>query len=441
MAFISNISVTGLFGLYDHSIDLRNRPRLTIIAGPNGVGKTTLLSLTQALLTGNYRRVVKHEFARLVVKFQNGAEVSAEHVETPNEHDEDDLQLRLKLRAASGAVEEAVVSIPSLTSELSLPPYVEQRGPESFFDSRVGERISLEEAHARYGRHRGRPKASIQPQIAWQEQEEWRVDFIETKRLDSLILSEARHQRHPRRRESETAPIHTYLRAVSRTLETARIDSTRLRQRRDRNFVRRLLETKASRATVSEPQLKDRYLKIEKEAQRLANDGLLTDSLDILPDAGLNPTEKRVIKLFLDDFEAKLKPLRPISAKVEHLRGMIDSKFINKSIQIDPVDGVFFRLEESGQSIGPEALSSGEQHQLALISRLLFTEHKGTTVLIDEPELSLHVSWQHEMIEDLIQISKVADLSFVLATHSTAIINGRWELVDELGPLVEDGGR
>ena len=43
--------------------------------------------------------------------------------------------------------------------------------------------------------------------------------------------------------------------------------------------------------------------------------------------------------------------------------------------------------------------------------------------------------WQHEMVEDLLEIAKVSDVSFVLATHSTAIINNRWDIVDELGPL------
>lgn len=433
MSFISKISVHGLFGLYDHSIELRARPRVTIIAGPNGVGKTTLLSLTQALLTGRYRDVAKRRFDQLAVSFQDGSEVRASPI-VDDEAEEGMARLRLNLTSSSGSADEVVIEIPSVEAELALPPYVEQRGPETFFDQRMGEIISLEEARHRYGGPRAAPRHLAPRGPKWSDQEDWKVDFIETKRLDTLIAAEARH-RNPRRRDSEVAPIHTYLRAVSRTLESARVESTRTRQRRDRNFVRRLLETKASRATVNEPRLRERYRTIEQEAETLAKNGLLTDSLDILPEAKLNPTEKRIIKLFLDDFETKLKPLRPVASKVENLRTIIDSKFLNKKIQIDPTSGVVFKSEPSGQTIAPESLSSGEQHQLALISRLLFTEKRGTTVLVDEPELSLHVSWQHEMVEDLIQISRLADISFVLATHSTAIINGRWELVEELGPL------
>lgn len=40
---IESISVEGLFGLYDHTIPLNLEDRVTIIHGPNGVGKTKIL--------------------------------------------------------------------------------------------------------------------------------------------------------------------------------------------------------------------------------------------------------------------------------------------------------------------------------------------------------------------------------------------------------------
>jgi len=40
-------------------------------------------------------------------------------------------------------------------------------------------------------------------------------------------------------------------------------------------------------------------------------------------------------------------------------------------------------------------LSSGEQQEVVMLYELLFCVQPGTLVLIDEPELSLHVVWQH----------------------------------------------
>ena len=124
-----------------------------------------------------------------------------------------------------------------------------------------------------------------------------------------------------------------------------------------------------------------------------------------------------------------------MSDKLDELRAIVEPKFLNKTISVDPDSGIRFITSPSMAEIGASALSSGEQHEVALISRLLFSEHPGTTVFIDEPELSLHVSWQHAMLADLEDIAEVAKLSFVLATHSTAIINNRWDLVEELGPI------
>jgi predicted ATP-binding protein involved in virulence len=46
---IKQISVTKLFGIFDHVIPLNLDERITIIHGINGVGKTSILRLINAL--------------------------------------------------------------------------------------------------------------------------------------------------------------------------------------------------------------------------------------------------------------------------------------------------------------------------------------------------------------------------------------------------------
>ena len=57
---VKSVTVKKLFGLYDHSISLRLDERVTIIHGPNGVGKTMILKLLSALFSGRL-----HEFGRV----------------------------------------------------------------------------------------------------------------------------------------------------------------------------------------------------------------------------------------------------------------------------------------------------------------------------------------------------------------------------------------
>jgi predicted ATP-binding protein involved in virulence len=77
-------------------------------------------------------------------------------------------------------------------------------------------------------------------------------------------------------------------------------------------------------------------------------------------------------------------------------------------------------------------LSSGEQHLLVLYFQLLFGVKPNAIVLIDEPEISLHISWQKEFLNDLIHFSKFNNLTAVIATHSPDIISNYWELAKPL---------
>jgi ABC-type glutathione transport system ATPase component len=89
-----------------------------------------------------------------------------------------------------------------------------------------------------------------------------------------------------------------------------------------------------------------------------------------------------------------------------------------------------FRVEVDGSPnpLPPTRLSSGEQQILVLAHQILFAAKPKTLVLIDEPELSLHVVWQATFVDDLARMGSVADLSFLLATHSPTLIGGREDL-------------
>lgn len=75
------------------------------------------------------------------------------------------------------------------------------------------------------------------------------------------------------------------------------------------------------------------------------------------------------------------------------------------------------------------ALSSGQQHMLVLLGRLwlggntavgeLPSRHR--LLLIDEPEISLHLAWQHEISQQFRLLADRPDVQVVVATHSNFI--------------------
>ena len=55
--------------------------------------------------------------------------------------------------------------------------------------------------------------------------------------------------------------------------------------------------------------------------------------------------------------------------------------------------------------------------------KFIFEVPEKSILLIDEPELSLHVAWQLQFIQDVKEIAKTRDLQIVIATHSPEIVS------------------
>lgn len=69
-----------------------------------------------------------------------------------------------------------------------------------------------------------------------------------------------------------------------------------------------------------------------------------------------------------------------------------------------------------------ERLSSGEQQLITLAAKLSAKAEEGMVMLVDEPELSLHVRWQRAIPPMLADLSQHLQCSMVVATHSPVLI-------------------
>lgn len=79
-------------------------------------------------------------------------------------------------------------------------------------------------------------------------------------------------------------------------------------------------------------------------------------------------------------------------------------------------------VDQNGTAFGVDGLSDGEKQILAKVFPLFFADMKGRVVLMDEPESSLHPSWQSFLLPVLRRCVEMQDCQFVLTTHSPQII-------------------
>ena len=102
-------------------------------------------------------------------------------------------------------------------------------------------------------------------------------------------------------------------------------------------------------------------------------------------------------------------------------------EFANKQLEVDKRFGFrFVSNDELHTILSLEQLSSGEKQMIIQVYELLFRAQSGTLVLIDEPELSLHMMWQMNYLKNLSEIVRIRGFQCVIATHSPQIFNSLW---------------
>jgi energy-coupling factor transporter ATP-binding protein EcfA2 len=111
---------------------------------------------------------------------------------------------------------------------------------------------------------------------------------------------------------------------------------------------------------------------------------------------------------------------------------IIESYLDKKTVKVTNKEGLIFVDAITGTKIFPEQLSSGEQHLIIIFFNLLFNTLRNSLVLIDEPELSLHIHWQRKFLKTVLKIADLNEIDCILATHAPQLIHDRRDLTISL---------
>ena len=99
-------------------------------------------------------------------------------------------------------------------------------------------------------------------------------------------------------------------------------------------------------------------------------------------------------------------------------------KDFNMQVDFDKRDGegnLFFKNKQ-GVRFSIDDLSTGEKTLLTKVLYLFFKDCKDKVILIDEPELSLHPSWQNRVLKIYEDFAEQNSCQIIIATHSPHII-------------------
>lgn len=173
----------------------------------------------------------------------------------------------------------------------------------------------------------------------------------------------------------------------------------------------------------------------------------LKAKLDFIKDAGFEPEIPTGYRFppsrydLIDDREKYEALAYSVSDYVEKnyqfaesiivFKDIINNIFINKTIDVSATGKLVVSMN-NGTSLPLNKLSSGETQVLLMFYYILFHSGQDGVVIVDEPEISLHVSWQQMLGDYFSDICRVRKVQIIVATHSPQIIHDKWDLAIEM---------
>ena len=128
------------------------------------------------------------------------------------------------------------------------------------------------------------------------------------------------------------------------------------------------------------------------------------------------------------DFEIKNEIQRLIDFKdkklIDKIVNILDVFFkeTNKKTFFDKE--LYFIEKDSDKKLNYKCLSSGERQIIYIFLKVINADKKNALILMDEPEISLHLSWQDSLLNHIRSINNNSQI--IIVTHSPAIVMNGW---------------
>ncbi|MCA6597925.1 MAG: AAA family ATPase [Pseudanabaena sp. M046S1SP1A06QC] len=446
---IKQISVNGLFGIFDHVIPLNMDDRITIIHGPNGFGKTAMLRMLSGFFNSQYSVFRNIPFIKFKVEFDDSSSVEVVKISEDSEKQKKKEQININFYESNS--EKISFSSKNVKNDLGndfpisildeLIPEISRIGPRIWRHLVTGETLSLDDVINKF-------EDLLPSKMKLRDEPEWLsnlknniyIRLIESQRL--LNISPSSSSRNYSSSPSMLPTVSAYSDELAQLIKSKLAEYGTTSQSLDRTFPARVVQQKTV-PDLKVEQILHQLKNLEESRSRLIEVGLLdkddNSDFQINPEAkDIDDSTKNILSVYVEDVEKKLSVFNEVADKIELLQRIINSKFAysSKEMSFNKEKGFVFKTPynylSNTDNLSPTDLSSGEQHELVLLYELLFKVKSNSLVLIDEPELSLHVGWQSQFLKDLQDIIKVANLDILMATHSPDIIQDRWDLTVEL---------
>lgn len=420
---ITDFRVCGLFGRYDHVIpfasdnESKHRPSVTIIHGPNGVGKTTLLRMLDGMMELNFTEFRRVPFASASLSFNTGDTLRVTRVSE---------DARSYLHVVFAGTEARLDPEHSGPLDVHCDDQVKQFR-ERFHEKTSGIRFELIETTRLLDLDRQREPAESGPR--------W-IMTPSGRRIKRTVTDESGPQLAQR---------------VYHFINEAQADYRRFFSAHAPESWLMMLKRLTQEASIEIPtpeELNGRLTALQLKEQKIESSGLrdqesglswvkeyLDEQKDRAPDEGALPLT--VLTTYLGLLESRMTEQLLLAERLITFEHLLSDFLSHKRVIVSAENGFVIETSE-GHTLSEHQLSSGEYHLLYLMVGALVARRRGTVIAIDEPELSMHISWQRKLVSALCDCAAGAEPQFVFATHSPDLVREFKEGMVKLGDIASD---
>ena len=425
---ISRLQIKNLYDQYNYDIDFNSeeKEQITILTGPNGYGKTTILRILKSLNPKSLYYFYVIKFSEIIISFDNNTvlnitqnyKTEAESISAIDYKDELEKEVRFIWNKATGE---------PLTHFVYNRTNIEKaRRTYKFLRGTYSRRKAFEDLTNREKEEILLDNEEFNEYIAKANGQEQFLMQLEALRSCYIPSNRIYNEAHE---ENEKLPIEKVREALKDKMTNARFDYLIHSHRIDSIFIKKVLGSVYEDCSLSS------YNELKADVEKKMNTIVQYKLAEKVEIPEYNEENKAVLFAYLKGFKEKFSKFSTILEKTNLFHKMLTSKgFAHKSVEISPQHGFIFK-SDNGDIIDGYKLSSGEQNEIIMLYHLIYEVPDQGLLLIDEPENSLHVAWQKTIVDDMKEIADIKHLQIIIATHSPSIVSKGFSMTQDLSYL------
>lgn len=439
---LESIEIKGLFGKYNYLINFKND--ISIWVSENGIGKTTILNIIVAILTGDQNALAEINFKEVIIKISGESYIISK---------EQDFQVNYKERSSSkkqkDLFEELLMYVPKiyymkLKSDFENKKYIDLDFLERFFSGYFSNPYSIKNRKVMHILHELRDlqykkleKELYKIKIALEED----ILFYPTYRRVEVGLNKVFLNYQERYNRDEVSlrymgfGMDDVKNRINNMLNKMRKDANSAYIQMNANIISELLKQ-----NIKYYILDSNYIDIHKVdviIKRIGEERIENiDSLkNFISNSNCERFKYKSNMEFLLYYLQKLMEIydkqEPLDSKLKKFADVCTKYLSGKKIVYDEALLTMDIYDYDNEKIDFEDLSSGEKQVISIFSKVYLDVVTPCIFIIDEPEISLSIEWQKEFLKDIFDSEKIGLM--IVTTHSPFIFKNEYrEFVIEL---------